>query len=164
MTTGRPATTDVLATYNVPFALLYSLIILAVAGICAVVTFTGEPIGAYLERKPGMALYLVVIVVGSVIEITRCIIIFYNIILNRGAGLFVKNGKIIFISKYFTSIPIDQIMRVIPRKKKTVYVILSSGKTKRIYTSFLKPSDSHIIAKKIESVIPAAVRPEDHAI
>jgi len=164
MTTGRPATTDVLATYNVPFALLYSLVILAVAGISAVVTFTGEPIGAYLERKPGMAPYLVVIAVGSVIEIARCIIIFFNIILNGGAGLFVRNGKIVFISKYFTSIPIEQIVRVIPRKKKAVYVILSSGKTKRIYTSFLRPSDSYIVAKKIESVILRAVRPEDEAI
>lgn len=164
MTIGRPATTAVLATYNAIFAFIYSFAVLSVAGICAFVTFTGEPIGSYLERKPAMAPYLVVIVVASAVEITRCVIIFFNIILNGGAGLFVRNDRIVFISKLFTSIPIEQIVRVIPRKKKVVYVILSSGKTKKIYTSFLKPSDSYIIAEKIESVTTAAIRPEDHSI
>ena len=149
----RPATADVLATYSVPFVTLYSSIILAVIAVCVAVTFTGEPIGQYLARKINMVPYFAVILVGSVVEVVRITIMIYNILSNGGRALFVHGNKLVFFSKYFTSIPIEQIVRVIPRKKKAVYVILSSGKTKKIYTSFLKPSDPEILAKKIEYLI-----------
>jgi len=156
MNTGRPSDTEVIATYSVPFAILYTFIILAMAGVVMGVTFTGEPIASYLERKPGMAPLPLFFMVCFAIEISRCVIIFYNIFANRGRALFARGGKIVFISRYFSSIPIAQIVRVLPRKKKAVYVILSTGKLKKIYTVFLKPSDPRIVAQKIEALVQGA--------
>ena len=153
MNMDRASRPNVIATYGLPFVVLYSLGILALLGLGGFVIFTGEPILAYLERKPFMVLYVLVIAIGGALEIARCAIIFYNIAVNGGRALFVENGRIVFISKYISSMPIAQITRVLPRKKKAVYVILSNGKLKKIYTAFLKPSDPNIIAQKIEALV-----------
>ena len=153
MDMGRPSSTNVIAIYNVPFVILYSSIILAAAGVGGVVAFTGEPIAAYLERKLEMVPLVLILIVGLAYEIARCLIIFYNIAINGGRALFVFKDKIVFISKYFSSIPIAQIVSVVPGKKKVVRIILSTGKSKKIYTSFLTPSDPKIVAQKIEALV-----------
>jgi hypothetical protein len=132
---------------------MYSLFIFVAVGVSGVVTFTGEPVESYILRKPAMLPFLLVIVAGAAIEIPRCAIMIYNILINEGVALFVRGGKIVFISRYFTSIPISQIANVVPIKKKTVHVILSNGKRKKIYASFLTPSDSKIVAQKIEALV-----------
>ena len=154
----RPTSPNVIAVYNIPFVILYCSIVFAVAGGFAVVAFSGEPIMAYLERKPAIASLVLATMVAIAIEVARCMIIFYNIVLNGGRALFVCKDRIVFISKYFTSIPIAQIVSVLPRKKKVVHVLLSTGKSRKIYTSFLAPSDPKIVAQKLDALVHAADR------
>ena len=149
----RQLKTNVIAVYNVPFVIFYIAAILAVAGLSGVVAFTGEPVGAYLARKPAMTPFVLLIVGAVLIECARCAIISYNIFFNGGRALFVQGKNIVFISKYFTSINMEQIVRIVPRSKSLLYIILSNGKSKKIYTSFLRPGNENILAEKLEALI-----------
>jgi hypothetical protein len=150
---GRSPSIEVIAVYNPLVVWLYSCVVLAVIGLAAFVAFTGEPIGDYLVRKPNMAPFVLLVAAASAIEITRCAIMAWNMAVNGARALFVRDGRIVFISRYFASIPIAQIDSVIPGKKRAVYVRLSTGKSKTIYTIFLTPSKPGMVADKIRDIV-----------